>query len=86
MTDCGERALSRGIDFDSDEAERLLLHLYTGLRSCLPRRTGGAATILARFGLYEVRLTEFPAVPAAVARALSRRRARAGGQLRLLRY
>jgi hypothetical protein len=60
MTGCAERA-SRAIkDFDSEEAERLLLHLYTGL-PLLPAAEGGRRTaVLARFGSYEVRLTEFP--------------------------
>jgi hypothetical protein len=60
MTGCAERASPAMKEFSGDEAERLLLHLYTGL-PLLPAAEDGARTaILARFGHYEVRLTEFP--------------------------
>ncbi|MCC2652279.1 MAG: hypothetical protein K0R61_4019 [Microvirga sp.] len=47
-------------DCDGEEVERLLLHLYTGLPLLPAAEDGGRTAILARFGHYEVRLTEFP--------------------------
>ena len=43
MTGCAKRASRTMKDFNGDEAERRLLHLYTGSRSCLRLRTEGAA-------------------------------------------
>ena len=42
-------------DFNGEEAERLLFHLYTGLPLLPAAETAGAAQVLARFGSYEVR-------------------------------
>ena len=47
-------------EFSGDEAERLLLHLYTGLPLLPAAEDGARSAVLARFGPYEVRLTEFP--------------------------
>ena len=47
-------------DFNGEEAERLLFHLYTGLPLLPAAEDGGRCAVLARFGSYEVRLTEFP--------------------------
>jgi hypothetical protein len=60
MTGCAERASRAVKDFDAEEAERLLLHRYTGLPLLPAGEDGGRCAILARFGGYEVRLTEFP--------------------------
>ena len=60
MTGCAERASRAVKDFDSEEAERLLLHRYTGLPLLPAGEDGGRCAVLARFGCYEVRLTEFP--------------------------
>jgi hypothetical protein len=42
LTGCAERAERAMKDFNGEEAERLLLHLYTGSRFCLQRRTADA--------------------------------------------
>jgi hypothetical protein len=47
-------------DFNGEEAERLLLHLYTALPLLPEAKDGAPSAVLARFGSYEVRLTEFP--------------------------
>ena len=60
MTGCAERASRAMKDFNGEEAERLLLHLYTGLPLLPAAEDGGRSAVLARFGCYEVRLTEFP--------------------------
>jgi hypothetical protein len=60
MTGCAERASCAIKDFNGEEAERLLLHLYTGLPLLPEAKDGGRSAALARFGSYEVRLTEFP--------------------------
>ena len=61
MTGCAARAPWRAMkDFDGEEVERLLLHLYTGLPLLPAAEDGGRSAVLARFGPYEVRLTEFP--------------------------
>ena len=60
MTGCAERASRAMKDFNGEEAERLLLHLYTGLPLLPAAEDGGRSAVLARFGSYEVRLTEFP--------------------------
>ena len=60
MTGCAERASRARKDFNGEEAERLLLHLYTGLPLLPAAEDGGRSAVLARFGSYEVRLTEFP--------------------------
>jgi hypothetical protein len=60
MTGCAERASRAVKDFDGEEAERLLLHFYSGLPLLPAGEDGGRCAILARFGGYEVRLTEFP--------------------------
>ena len=51
MTGCAERASRAVKDFDTEEAERLLLHVYTGL-PLLPAggEDGGRCAVLARFG------------------------------------
>ena len=59
MTGCAERASRAMKEFDGEEAERLLLHLYTGLPLLPAAEDGGRSAVLARFGLFEVRLTEF---------------------------
>ena len=43
MTGCAERASRAVKDFDSEEAERLLLIAIPGSRCCLRGRTAGAA-------------------------------------------
>ena len=60
MTGCAERASRAMKDFNGEEAERLLFHLYTGLPLLPAAEDGGRCAVLARFGSYEVRLTEFP--------------------------
>jgi hypothetical protein len=61
MTESAERAPWRVMkDLDGEEVERLLLHLYTGLPLLPSAEDGGRSAVLARFGPYEVRLTEFP--------------------------
>ena len=60
MTGCAERASRAMKDFNGEEAERLLLHLYTGLPLLPEAKDGARSAVLARFGCYEVRLTEFP--------------------------
>jgi hypothetical protein len=45
---------------DGEEAEGLLLRLYTGLPLLAAAEDGSRSAIVARFGCYEVRLTEFP--------------------------
>ena len=69
-----------------EEAERLLLHRS---RFCLPLRTEGVARSwpVSAASSYGDGIRARPhAVPAAVGGAIPRKRARAGGQLRLLRY
>jgi hypothetical protein len=58
MTGCAERASRAMKDFNGENAERLLLHLYTGLPLLPAAEDGGRSAVLARFGPYEVRLTE----------------------------
>jgi hypothetical protein len=60
MSSCAERASRAMKHFNSEEAERLLLHLYTGLPLLPAAEDGARSVVLARFGTYEVRLTEFP--------------------------
>ena len=60
MTGCAERASRAMKEFNGEEAERLLLHLYTRLPLLPAAEDGGRSAVLARFGSYEVRLTEFP--------------------------
>ena len=60
MTGCAERASRAMNDFNGEEAERLLLHLYTGLPLLPAAEDGARSAVLARFGCFEVRLTEFP--------------------------
>jgi hypothetical protein len=60
MTGCVKRASRATKEFNGEEAERLLLHLYTALPLLPAAQDGGRSAILARFGPYEVRLTEFP--------------------------
>ena len=60
MTGCAGRASRAMKDFNGEEAERLMLHLYTGLPLLPEAKDGGRSAALARFGSYEVRLTEFP--------------------------
>ena len=60
MSSCLERASHAVKHVSSDEAERLLLHLYTGLPLLPAGDDGGRSVELARFGSYEVRLTELP--------------------------
>jgi hypothetical protein len=60
MTGCAERAARALKSLSGDEAERLLLHLYTGLPLLPAAADGSRSAVLAHFGAYEVRLTEFP--------------------------
>jgi hypothetical protein len=60
MTGCAERASRAMKKLHGEEAERLLLHLYTRLPLLPAAEDGGRSAVLARFGSYEVRLTEFP--------------------------
>ena len=59
MTGCAERASPAMKEFSGDEAERLLLHLYTGLPLLPAAEDGARSAVLARCGHFEVRLTEF---------------------------
>ena len=47
-------------DTGDRDARRTLLHRYTGLPLLPAGEDGGRCAVLARFGCYEVRLTEFP--------------------------
>ena len=57
---CRARPFAPHQGFRCEEAERLLLHLYTGLPLLPPAEDGARSAVLARFGHFEVRLTEFP--------------------------
>jgi hypothetical protein len=45
---------------NDEQPERLLLHLHTGLPLLPAADDGSRSAVLARFGAYEVGLTEFP--------------------------
>jgi hypothetical protein len=48
MTGCAERASRAMKDFNGEEAERLLLHLYTGLPLLPEAKDGARSAVLAR--------------------------------------